>query len=198
MSHALRATGVTLFVALICALTGGSAAATTMILEPAGEFSMASNGTVTYSGEGIETTCHLTIKGTLERTISSIETAGAHLGHVGEETWSECTESIVTGALRLPWRIETNTVLGTIPNITGILYSIFTDTIAFTLMGDTCLYVGTSEMLWGFRGSPPRSTLVRNLGGFYRRASGSSPPCPATVTRAGEFTLSPTQTASFR
>jgi hypothetical protein len=203
MLHAPRAIGVKLLVALVvalaCALTAGSASATTMILEPAGEFTMASNGPVTYSGEGIEITCNLTIRGTLERAISPIETAGAHLGHVGGETWSECFETIVTGALRLPWPIEIVRVLGTVPNnVTGILYSFFTDTIAFTLMGVLCLYIGTTEMLWSFSGSPPRSVLVRNLGTFYRRASGSSPPCPQTVSRIGEFTVSPTQTASFR
>lgn len=193
MSHALRATGVTLFVALICALTGGSAAATTMILEPAGEFTATSSGAVTYSGEGIEVRCHLTISGEFERSIASIEREGGTLGKIREESWSECTEAESIFALRLPWLIKIVRILGTLPRfVTGILYAIATDTISFRIFGVLCLYVGATGMLWPFS-----IGLVRNLGTPYTRFSGGFP-CPPTLIRSGEFSISPTQTATFR
>jgi hypothetical protein len=193
MSHALRVMSVTLFVALACALTGGSAAATTMILEPAGEFTMVSSGAVTYSGEGIEFRCHLTISGEFERSIASIEREGGTLGQITEQAWSECTEAESIFALRLPWQMRIVRVLGTLPNaVTGILYAIATNTISFRIFGVLCLYVGAIGMLWPFR-----LGLVRNLGTSYTRFSGGFP-CPPTLISSGEFRLSPTQTASFR
>lgn len=193
MIHALRAMSVALFVALICALTGGTAAATTMILEPAGEFTMESSGAVTYSGEGIEFRCHLTISGEFERSIASIEREGGILGQVREEAWSECTEAESILALRLPWQIRSVRILGRLPNsVTGILYAIATDTISFRIFGVLCLYVGSIGMLWPFN-----IGLVRNLvGTSYTRFSGRFP-CPPTIIQSGEFTVSPTQTASF-
>lgn len=198
MSHSLRATTVALLVATICALTGGGAAATTMILEPAGEFTMVSNGAVTYSGEGIEMTCHMTISGELERSIASIETEGGVLGHINTEAWSECTEGEFITGLRFPWPMRITRILGTLPNnFNGILYSIAVDAIAFRIFGVTCLYVGALGMLWGFAGSPPIGGLIRDLGIAYTRFSGGFP-CPARLIRTGEFRMSSTQTASFR
>ena len=84
-------------------------------------------------------------------------------------------------------------ILGTLPNfVTGILYSIANDTIAFRIGSVLCLYVGATGMLWGFV-----SNVARNLGTSYTRFSGGFP-CPATLIRSGEFSISPSQTATFR
>ena len=194
MSHALRATGVTLFVALVCALTGGSAVATTMTLEPAGEFTAASSGAVTYSGEGIEVRCHVTLSGEFERSIASIEREGGTLGQIREEAWSECTEAESIFALSLPWRIRIVRVLGILPNaVTGILYAIATGTISFRIFGVLCLYVGSTGTLWSFT-----SSLARILRGTSWTLFRGGFPCPPTLIASGEFAISPSQTATFR
>jgi hypothetical protein len=58
----VRSRDAALLVVLSLALSGAGADATTMILEPAGEYTMASSGAVTYSGEGVEITCAETLE----------------------------------------------------------------------------------------------------------------------------------------
>ena len=191
----MRAPGVALFVALLLALSGASAAATTMILEPAGEYTMASNGAVTYSGEGVEITCTETIEGVFERTISGIEREGSSMGQVNEESVSECSGGSFSAVLRLPWPIRFVRLLGEVRRLNGVLYLIANDTISFVLFGGLCLYVGVTGMLWSF--NEFRGERVTNLGTFYRRFSGGIL-CPPVIIRSGTFNVSPPQTVSFR
>jgi hypothetical protein len=195
MTKSMRAAYVALLVALLCAATSGSAAATTMILEPAGEYTMASSGAVTYSGEGVEIACNETLEGVFERTISGIEREGSSMGQVNEERVSECSGGSFSAVLRLPWTIRFVRLLGEVRRLNGVLYLIANDTISFVLFGSLCLYVGSTGMLWSF--NEFRSERVRNLGTSYTRFSGGIL-CPPVVIRSGTFNVSPTQTASFR
>ena len=198
MSVLKRATSVALLVAVMCAVTAGSAAATTMMLEPAGEVTLSSSGAVTYTGEGIEVACNLQISAELESVIANIEREGSTLGQITGETFEECSGGTFVAILRLPWTLRIVRILGSIPsNFTGILYLVANDTISFRIFGVTCLYIGATGMLYGFTGNPPRGTTIRNLGTSYTKVSGGFP-CPATIIRSGTFNVSSTQTASFR
>jgi hypothetical protein len=195
MPKHMRAPHVALLTALLLVLFGTSAHATTMILEPAGEYTMTSNGPVTYSGEGVEITCTETLEGVFESTISGIEREGSSMGLVNAERVSECSGGSFSAVLRLPWTIRFVRLLGEVRRLNGVLYLIANDTISFVLFGSLCLYVGSTGMLWSF--NEFRSERVRNLGTSYTRFSGGRL-CPPTIIRSGTFSVSPTQTASFR
>jgi hypothetical protein len=195
MTKSMRAACTALATALLCIVASGSAAATTMILEPAGEYTMASSGPVTYSGEGVEITCNVTIEGALESSIANIEREGSQLGQVTAERVSECSGGSFSAVLRLPWLTRLVRILGEVRRFIGILYLIANDTISFVLFGSLCLYVGATGMLWSF--NEFRGTRVTNLGTSYTRFSGSIL-CPPVIIRSGTFNVSPTQTASFR
>lgn len=197
MSHCSRAARVALLVVLVCASIGGTATATTMMLEPAGEFTMASSGAVTFTGEGVELACNVTLEGRLEGTIANIEREGGTLGQVTEQRWAECSGGSLLAVLRLPLTIRIGRMLGTSSNFLGILYFIGGEAYEFSLINTRCLYAGTAGMLWGFSGSPARSTTVTDLGTTFTKVSGSAF-CPLIIRRAGRFNISPTQVASFR
>lgn len=199
MSLLKRAASAALLVALTCAAMAASATATTMMLEPAGEFTMASSGAITYTGEGVEVACNQTLEGNLESSIANVETEGGTLGQVTASRWSECSGGSISSALSLPLTIRIGRLLGSpIPrNFFGILYFIGGEAYEFTLIGTRCLYAGTAGMLWGFSGSPLRSTTVNDLGTTFTKVSGGAF-CPSILRRAGRFNISPTQVASFR
>lgn len=195
MPQYMRAPCVAALAALMCALAVGSATASTLTLEPAGEFTM--SGAATYSGEGVEVTCNLRVTGELERSIANAEREGSTLGQVSRQSASECAGGTLPTFLGLPWLIRFVRILRA-PGFSGILYLIANETISFLIFGiGLCLYVGATGILWSYIGVPPRSGGAVNLGTSYTKFSGG-PLCPLIIRRLVTFSVSPTQTASLR
>jgi hypothetical protein len=180
------------------AAMAGSAAASTISLSPAGEFTMQSEGKVTFSGEEGETRveCSLTYTGTLARgpiLLEETEPSGAVTG----VRWSECTGGEIEAALSLGWMTHW-AILGRFPNgITGILAGL-TGNISLHILFIRCLYSGEIGMLAGAAGTNPYTgfhftflgiTITRVSGGF---------PCPARIRIGGTMVMRPEQTITAR
>jgi len=167
-----------------------AAEAATLQFSPAGNFTSASLGHVTFSGGTIFIRCNLTLSGTLASSITA--TAGAHMGMISSVSSSSCEGGTVRSILWLPWYMHFNRLTGT--GVEGFLYTTAFE-FSVTIFGIVvnCLYEGVESFL--IAASAGRSALMI-LQGIVNKWSGAGT-CPSSLTVNGTFGLSPQQAISL-
>jgi hypothetical protein len=171
----------------------GAASANTISLAPAGEFTMVSEGKITFSEEVEEAriACNLTMTGTFARGPIAVEETGPS-GSITGFRWSECTGGELDAALSLGWSTHWN-ILGSWPFLRGVLLAL-TGYILIHIFLGSCLYSGETGLLISLFGENPYTTesIATWLGLTIRKISGGIL-CPRSIRIGGVMVMRPTQ-----
>jgi len=199
-----------------------TATAASVSLSPAGGITATSLGLLTFSASGAEARCTVTLRGELNRGLIG-KVAGNEIGRITAAEIVTCSQN--SGRVQtesLPWRINYQTILGTLPNaVTGVLFVLTnngptetrrsaTSGIGFIVevFGVQCLYRGPVGSLLAVtlreaeegRGRGPAARYTTGLITTGSPASLSETPlfsggflCPSRGALVGRFSLT-TQT----
>ncbi len=175
-----------------------------------GALTAASEGSITFSGEGgIQVICRLTLTGSLVRDIAPLSGAGSlastTLGRFTAGSTGECRDSTRAAATvtilatrEAPFELVYESFLGTLPTITGALFTLLGVALQLTAFGGVrCLYRGEVGLLVTF---PPTEEATRfnrvSLLAGSRFALREGAMCPRTGSLTGRLRLTPAQRAS--
>jgi hypothetical protein len=167
----------------------GTASAFTATVAPAGAITSVSRGLVTFSSGTTTITCRVTLRGSLNATVTL--TAGQSLGRVSAVEIAECSSGATVTVLSLPYNLNYQSVAGTLPNaVTAINFRVDAAAFNLSLFGRfiNCLYSGNQPARLAVRGTNPYETgditttaaslpLVRGAG------------CPSEGEMRGVFSL---------
>jgi hypothetical protein len=189
----------------ICSLalfSGAAAANRRLGMRPSGEIRKTVQDFRISDPRGLITvTCQLTLTGSLANEIaknSQGRLPEGFMGQITRATVEECrgTEGPVAARINAPISLRYDAFLGTLPNITGILFS----KLGFNVEAYGCTWVGNPGLLMTFppseNGFGTRFNAERFLptplglsrGGFW---------CPSEVTLSGTGRVTPAQTLTL-
>lgn len=177
-----------------------TAAAYDAAISPAGEISTTSNGGVTFEASGIEIICNLTLAGSLEGSVSSVESdTNQDLGEITSVEWNSCSGGNVRAVLGLEWNVSYDGSQGTLPNeVSAVDFTIDDAEFQLSVFGGfvNCLYTGDADVSMAVSRTRSAgvytSSTISTTGSVYDKVSGTL--CPATGSMTGSFSMSPTQT----
>jgi len=191
-------------VAALSTGTGGAAALRSLAFSPGGA-ARAISSALTITGSGQSIICSSTLSLELERSIP--KTAGALVGRVTRVEVGRPETCTKTSGIRslngfrleltLPWHVRYQTILGTLPRITGVLLVIlrlgwlwdFTDVLGRNFR---CLFEPDLGILAAVEAERVRSFRIL-VGQTFRGRELAPGRCPETFELSGEFRLEPAQ-----
>jgi len=177
-------------VAILAIGASTAVAVDAMGVHPGGAIRLTSLGRVTFRNGEVSVACNVTLNGSLLESINF--TRGEPVGRVSSFSSGSCSGGTVERVLGLSWSVTYEAFLGTLPNVTGELWSIQRFSIKLDVLGVRCLYEGTLGALLPLTGSfPATAGLLRTLSSMLSLVEGML--CPASITASGSFTLSPEQ-----
>lgn len=195
MRRIVRLVVATTVAACAWAGIGGSAAADSIEVSPAGSITATSQGQLTFSDtrRSSSVACNVTLTGSL-LTGPMEKVSGTPTGSVTSMTTSSCTSGRLTGLVSglAPWPLVYTGQTGTPPSSISA-YGLALDNVAFERTWPfTCLYRGAINLSLAVSGSPYRAGVLTTSGSTLRLVSGAI--CPADATVAGSLNLAPAQT----
>jgi hypothetical protein len=180
---------------ILLSIAAGSAVALRSL--SANSASLVAQGNETFAGSnGVNVICALTLTGTIRS--ATAKRAGQQLGSVTRVDPSgtgrrPCRTNVLVAAevtvLNLPWRVLYNSILGTLPRITGILATIERAQFLLEIAGQRCLYVGDVPFLATVEagGLITRASPLRNTETLQRELPLTTAECPGTGELQGEL-----------
>jgi hypothetical protein len=178
-----------------------ASASRSLSISPAGAVRYTSIGKYTLEEEeGFSVACNVTLEVTLPRMLG--KTRGASGGAVNEARMNECTESVfglrtvVTPLMMARWQRIYDSFLGSLPNITGILFRSEMRALVRTAMWE-CLFETTPNA----PETPnfPEDGVLQEAGGWrdlvsiIRLKTRLSGACPPGIRGVGSFRASTAQ-----
>jgi hypothetical protein len=170
--------------------TASASATMGAIFDPAGSIS-ATSSAVTFEGSGVRVICPVTLSGTFDEDPIAVESGT--LGSISGVTVGRCTNGTFGSALGLPWTMNLQGGLGTLPEAaTGLRVTIPSAALSFSQFGAAigCLYAGEIDLLMalGGTGDPYTTTSLSALREAIPRIAGGGT-CPLSITMTGGFTI---------
>jgi len=169
---------------------------------PGGTIEARSEGRLTFQAGVIRVTCRVVLRGRL-LTTAIPATSGSKFGELTGARIEECEGGTLERALigeREAWELKVSALLGSLPEtITGLLFTINTAQLQFSLLGIRCLYSGIAGALLTLRRAEELGFTAgtgRFLESTYRLVSGAG--CPESGTMRGSISFSPAQTLKMR
>jgi hypothetical protein len=180
---------------ILLSITAGSAVALRSI--SVSSTSIVTQGSETFAGSnGINIICALTLTGTLNRSIP--KTRGATIGGITRVDpvgtgRRPCRTNVLVAAeivavLTLPWTLVYNSILGTLPRITGALVTAQRFRLLIEVAGQRCLYEGDWPALGVVEAGGALTTLtgLRNTLTLVRELPLTTAECAGAFEYRGE------------
>jgi hypothetical protein len=181
---------------ILLSIAAGSAVALRSL--SASSTTLVAQGNETFAGSnGINVICPLTLTGSVNR--ATAKRAGAILGSITRvdpvgNGRRPCRTNVLVAAevvavLGLPWNIAYNSILGTLPRITGILATIQRVQFLLEIAGQRCLFEGDVPFLIIVEagGALTIGTPLRNNQGLVAGLALTTAECPASGELRGEL-----------
>jgi hypothetical protein len=187
----MRNRGRLLMLALTSALLLSAGAGTAGAFEQ----TLTSAGKITFNAGGIVVACNVTLQATFVNW-QELPIEGRYAGEINSMRWANCEGGIISAVLGLPWEMLNLQILGTLPNLTGILVEINDVALNFSVLGGiiNCLYLGDLGLLieifelGGGANDFGVATLLEEYFVPFARGSGL---CPEELEVSGTFNTGP-------
>jgi hypothetical protein len=181
---------------ILLSIAAGSAVALRSL--SASSTTLAAQGNVTFIGSnGVNVICPLTLTGTVNR--ATAKRAGTILGSITRVDpvgtgRRPCRTNVLVAAeivvaLNLPWNVLYNSILGTLPRITGSLITVQRVQFLLEIAGQRCLLESNLPFLVAVEagGALTIATPLRNAETLVRGLELTTAECPASGELSGEL-----------